>query len=377
MRFIFAALALTLACNDRAANAPPMPSGGMSFGPADVSVLFPASPDLWRADLETKSGSLLPRERFELNARSLTQELEDGVEYEHLRVVAMRFDPCFQRSVGGSCEPQIRLVFQASTDGKTFFDGAVHALYALTPAAFEAALGELDRLVDTPADGPLGVHPRLIREGLSGPFGAGLAHLAKTHLGPNTLTRVTFMTRTEAPAGQWQFSGFEILGDRDDGEDHAKLPIAGIGVTMQNVTRNRRAPGSDLVFDYTVHPLFAEKDGRRGASGLYLDELPFEARREVHAWALRQESPNSHVPDTTDCASCHLANHVGRRLEDLSPELGRPTVLRHIAINEPNPDNLRAFGYFDTEPQVAQRTANETAAVLSRLAGPKERWFTP
>lgn len=380
MRFILAALALILACNDRAADAPPKPPSVETFGPADVSVLFPASPEMWRADLATVSGPLLPRERFELNARSLTKELEDGVEYEHLRVVSLRFDPCFQRSVGGPCEPQIRLVLQASTDGLTFLDGAVHALYALTPAAFEAAIGALAKLVDGPSDGPLGVHPRLVREGVDGPLGAGLAQIAKTHLGPATLTRVTFMTRTEAPAGQWQFSGFEILENRDDGRsrtNHARIPIAGIGVTMQNVTRNRHVPGSDLVFDYTVHPLFAEKDGRRGASGLYLSELPLAARREVHAWALRQESPNSHVPDTTDCASCHIANHVGRRLEDLSPELGRPAVPRHIAINEPNPDNLRAFGYFDTEPQVAQRTANETAAVLSRLAGPKERWFTP
>lgn len=380
MRLILAALALTLACNDRDAGLSPTSSTARSFGPADVSVLFPASPDLWRADLTTTSGPLLPRERFELNARSLVKELEDDAEYEHLRVVSMRFDPCFQRAIGGPCEPQIRLVFQASTDGKTFLDGAVHALYALSRPAFEAAIAALGRLVDTPSEGPLGVHPRLAREGLGGPLGVGLAQIAKDHLGPATLTRVTFMTRTAAPAGQWQFSGFEILGNRDDDPskaDHAKIPIAGIGVTMQNVTRNRRGPDTDLTFDYTVHPLFAEKDGRRGASGLYLAELPLEGRREVHAWALRQESPSSHVPDSTDCASCHVANHIGRRLEDLSPELGRPAVLRHVAINEPNPDNLRAFGYFDTEPQVAQRTANETAAVLSRLAGPKERWFTP
>ncbi|HRE90734.1 MAG TPA: hypothetical protein PK095_16530 [Myxococcota bacterium] len=377
MRLILVALVLTLACNDRGTDAPPMPSSVTRLGPADVSVLFPASAELWRADLATVSGPLLPRERFALNKRSLTKELPDDAEYEALRVVSMRFDPCFQRSVGGPCEPQIRLVFQASPDGKTFLDGAVHALYALPPAAFEAALGTLDKLIDTPAEGPLGVHPRLAREGVGGPLGSGLLRIAKDHLGPATLTRVTFMTRTEAPAGQWQFSGFEILENQDDARDHARIPIAGIGATMQNVTRNRRGPDTDVTFDYTVHPLFAEKDGRRGASGLYLAELPLEARSEVHAWALRQESPSSHVPDSTDCASCHVANHVGRHLESLSPELGRPTVPRHIAINEPNPDNLRAFGYFDTEPQVAQRTANETAAVLARLALPKERWFTP
>lgn len=357
---------------------PTQPAQVLRLGPADVSVLFPASLDLWPASMPTASGPLLPKERFALNARSLVKELDDEAEYDALRVVALRFDPCFQRSLGGPCEPQIRLVLQAPDSATSFFDGAVHALYALSPAAFEDALDELVKLVDSASTEPLGVNPRLTRDGVQGPFGAGLARIAHKHLGPATLTRVTFMTRTPTPAGQWQFSGFEILENQDNGKDARKIPIAGIGVTMQNVTRNRHLPEADHVFDYTVHPLFGDKDGRRGASGIYLAELPLEERRKVHAWATRQESPASHVPDTTDCASCHVANHIGRRLEALSPELlPNDMAARYVARNQNDPDNLRAFGWFGDSPQVAQRTANETAAVLRRLSAPKETWFTP
>ncbi len=364
--------------------------------PHDVSVLFPATDGaaLWPASMPTTSGPLLPREAFDLNGRSLVREVADDAEYDALRVVGMRFDPCFQYSLGGACEPQVRLVLQVplpSTGGSVdFADGAVHALYALTPAAFEAAIaGLVTAVADTSADAassaatPLDVHPTLLREGIGGPFGRALANVAKTHLGAATLTRITFMTRTSAAAGQWQFSGFEILDGRDNSNptrlEGERLVIAGVGVTMQNVTRDRHIPEADHIFVYTVHPLFGDKDGRLGASGVYLAKASSDVQQRVHGWALRQESPASHVPDTTDCASCHIANHVGRRLEslvaDLPQEANRPPRATFPA--ETDADNLRAFGYFGRHPQVAQRTANETAAVLSRLARPTDRRYLP
>ena len=377
------------------------------LGAADVSVLFPATDGaaLWPASMETTSGPLLPREAFELNGRSLVREVEDSAEYDALRVVGMRFDPCFQHTLGGACEPQVRLVLQvplATDEGSVdFADGAVHALYALTFERFEELVTALTALAaptsaaapdsngNAPSrHAPLGVHPTLEREGVGGPFGSALASIAKAHLGPATLTRVTFMTRTAAVAGQWQFSGFEILDRRDKSKEAdpkgqrlegQRLVIAGVGVTMQNVTRDRHIPEADHIFAYTVHPLFADKSGRLGASGVYLAKASPEERQSVHAWALRQESPSAHLPDTTDCASCHLSNHVGRRVEAVSDDLlfeaNRPDRVTSPA--ETDADNLRAFGYFGRHPQVAQRTANETAAVLRRLERPQEQRYQP
>jgi len=381
------AVMLVAACTadqpEAAPHPPPVaPGSARTIRPQDVSVLFPntSASSLWAASMATSSGPLLPRAAFDLNARSLVREVADDAEYDALRVVGMRFDPCFQRVFGGDCEPQIRLVLQVpdptDPNGSSFADGAVHALYALSEDAFERALTDLKALAAADAtptsSAPLGVHPTLAQEGVSGPFGRGLARIAAAHLGPATLTRVTFMTRTAASAGQWQFSGFEILDRQDNPSDQlvgTRLPIAGISATMQNVTRDRHTPEADHVFVYTVHPLFAEKDGRVGASGIYLTKATPDEKQRVHAWALRQESATGHLPDTTDCASCHIANHIGRRLEALDPSLplesARPARVSSPA--ESDPDNLRAFGYFGPHPQVSQRTANETAAILHRL----------
>jgi hypothetical protein len=39
-----------------------------------------------------------------------------------------------------------------------------------------------------------------------------------------------------------------------------------------------------------------------------------------------------------------------------------------MSLAETDVDNLRAFGWFGGYPQVSQRTANETAAVVMALA---------
>src|SRR5690606_32768403 len=98
-------------------------------------------------------------------------------------------------------------------------------------------------------------------------------------------------------------------------------------------------------------------------------QLDARGRQAVHGWAMRQEDPARHLPDTTDCASCHLGGHVARTLEALEPGLLSAAIAgrrgaRAVGAAEGDADNLRAFGYFGATAHVAQRTANETRAVL-------------
>jgi hypothetical protein len=341
----------------------------------DVSVLFPlpttpaASALLWSASLEGLGGPLLPKSEFARNTFSLTRELDDDLEYDALRVVAVRFDPCFKTSLGGPCQPQVRLVWQAPdpTDPpKGFLDGSVHSLYAVPDADLPALVAELRRLAplapENTALAPLGVSPALAARGLDSDYAHGLKALVLRHAGAGSLVRVTFMTRTFARSGQWQFAGFHV------GPNSAKIEIAGLGgLTQQNVTREI-AHG----FEYVVHPKFIDPAAGQASSSSALTALDPAARADVHAWALRQEDPATHLPDTTDCASCHLANHVGRHLESLDPSLltSEPVARRGprtLSLAETDADNLRAFGYFGPYPQVSQRVANETEAVLAAL----------
>ncbi len=350
----------------------------MELRPNDVSVLFPSLPAaaLWPASLPARGGALLPESEFRRLELSLVRELPEEAEYAALRVVSLRFDPCFQRELGGACQPQVRLVFQVPDPAGGFFDGAIHALYAIEPTSVVAvlhALRELVRLAPENAAAPLGVSPVLLARGLESPYAVGLRALVTAHAGASALVRMTFMTRTPSRSGQWQFGGFEkALGQPFGPSDGAgKLRIAGLAAhesTQQNVTRSLSHD-----YEYAVMPAFAEAAGRVGASGSRLRTMHAAERAEVHAWAMRQEDPASHLPDTTDCASCHLSGHVARHLEDLDASLITPAIAaaraaREVSLAERDSDNLRAFGWFGKHPMVAQRTANETAAVLRAFA---------
>lgn len=355
-RVIVAASMVASACGAPRASRP--------LGPNDVSVLFPMAPAeaLWPATMPARGGPLLPRAELERVGLSIVREVEDELEHDAMRVVAARFDPCFRSALDGPCQPQIRLVFQVPDPAGGFFDGAVHALYALEAAAWDEVVTELRRLAGLApenGDATLGVSPVLAAQGPGSLYAQGLRELVAAHAGEGNLVRLTFVTRTFSRSGQWQMGGVVVGGD--------KLPIAGIDATQQNVTRSI----ADR-FEYVVMPLFAEREGRVGASATALERMEPEARREVHAWAVRQQDPTRHLPDTTDCASCHVSAHVARHLEALDPTLVSPTLAaargpRARGRAEAEPDNLRAFGWFGREPVIAQRTANETAAVLSAI----------
>ncbi len=84
---------------------------------------------------------------------------------------------------------------------------------------------------------------------------------------------------------------------------------------------------------------------------------------------LRQGNPHSVTPDSTDCASCHVVERARAYLETEFPALVDATEVASRPRYQPgagmNPDNLRAFGYFDTTPVVVLRTAQETREAVA------------
>ena len=87
----------------------------------------------------------------------------------------------------------------------------------------------------------------------------------------------------------------------------------------------------------------------------------------------RVENPLSESPDTVDCSACHLANRLRGNLQTT---FGLTSALSYISTAEATRliggaeranDNLRAFGYFDAQPAISQRTANETLKVLAAM----------
>jgi hypothetical protein len=345
------------------------------LGRHDVSILLPvpASGDLpWRAATPGKGGPLLPRAIFDQIGRSVFNSLDDAAEYGALRVIAVRFDPCFTVSLSSACQPQLRLVFQALQDDahrdRGTHDGAVHALYNLTAEQRGDVIARLRALAaEAPQNRPyvpLGISPALAAQGMDGAYATGLGTLIADHAGASNLARMTFVTRTSSRQGQWELGGFHVRANAATGFP-APGPIQIIGdATLQVISNGGFGAGHR----FSVSPGLVDERGFPGLDSARIPTLTATQQRTLQAWARDQESPRATVPDTTDCVSCHVAGHVSVALEAADPQLGSLDAgPRVIAGAEGAGDNMRAFGYFFNEPMISIRTANETAAVLRAL----------
>ena len=342
-----------------------------ALGRHDVSILvpLPARGDLpWKASMAGRGGAVLPRAVFDQIGRSVFRELAEDAEYDALRVIGVRFDPCFTTSLTSACQPQLRLIFQTLSATSGTNDGAIHALYNLSATDFAAVVARLRELVpqapQNRAYAPLGISPALTAQGMSSAYAKAIGKLITDHAGPATLARMTFVTRTQSRQGQWELGGFHIQANTET-EFPAPGPIE-IGNETLQVIGNGGFGGGHR---FNVSPDLADPIGRTGLDALGIAQLSATAKQKLSNWAFAQTSPLRTVPDTTDCASCHIAGHVTNALERAAPSLvTNDRAPRVIAGAEGVGDNLRSFGYFGAEPVISIRAANETAAVLRALA---------
>jgi hypothetical protein len=317
-----------------------------------------------------RGGAILPKSVFTKIGRSVFSTVDDAAEYDALRVVGIRFDPCFTTSLTSACQAQMRLVFQALDADQGTADGAVHALYNLSATDFADITSRLraSAPVQHRAYGPLGVSPGLKAQGMTGAYATALGKLIADHAGPATLARMTFVTRTNSRQGQWELGGFHVKAFAATGFP-AEGPIEIIGNETLQVISNSGFGGGHR---YDVTPGLLDSTGNNGLDAPSIRLLPAADQTKLDAWARTQELPMSSVPDTTDCVSCHIAGHVSNQLELADPKFATlDRGPRVVAGAENTGDNLRAFGYFFAEPVVSIRTGNETAAVLRAINQPR------
>jgi hypothetical protein len=352
-----------------------------SLSTNDVSVLFPLGRgELWAASMTARAGqALLPKSAVDLAGRPVIRELQGpDATYAGLRVVSLRFDPCFP---GNPCYPQIRLVLQGLTaNGASAFDGAFHALYNLTAEEFAALSAKLKAVAALAPENDgvtrLEVSPSLLAQGMSGAYAGALRDLITQYIGAPNLAKLTFMTRAQVGGDRWDFGGFNLK----DFQPGGAFPIAGLdgGTQIQTAReggggRGPGGPGGAPAYAYNVTP-----DPLRGELALVLNSATAQniaaADRQRAMDALtRVENPALESPDTVDCSACHLANRVRGHLQatfGLTSSLsysGTAEVTRLIGGAERDNENLRAFGYFNDQPAISQRAANETIKVLAAM----------
>ncbi len=360
-----------------------LPTSTSKLDPNDLSVLVPlpkTEPEIGELLAATSvglRGELLPADAFtkEMNELTLYPEYNGR---DKLRVVAVRFDPCFPRPVADPCAAQLRLVMQpVALDPYTkevrALDAAVHVFYTFDRAELVKMLNEMAAVKDgspTSTAGALAPNPAIVAEGRKGSYMTGLSKLILAHAGAGAITRVTF-TQVTASMNVWVWGGF----DRKNGT-MVPIGIAGTKTTSQRLDNNYLGTEPDDHFGVEVKPALDAHDATLTTfadDGTARSAPIGDVQKLVDSMVL-MENPEKITPDEGTCTSCHVATPFRLWAErnrgvktDTNPnrfpgvaDVTSPAVLRL--------DSVRAFGWRERDWAISQRVANETAAIAAYVA---------
>jgi hypothetical protein len=367
----------------------------------DVSVLFPLATS--RAAFDSgylapaspgAGGALLPEALYE-RAFGAPGTLQIGgtpaaPALAGLRLVAIRFDPCFAQrgepSDESVCKNQLRLVFQTLTlkSGRaTAADDAVHAFYSISREQLTSGVRTMialrRRIARDRRLGPLAPHPLL--KTASGELDVTVAGqvnaLVQSLAGARNLVQFTQFA-TSGLDTTWNFSGFDVANDAA-----MKIPTLPASDDTHVAFFAGFTPGQ-LEGDPAFVPASSASPvdnmqllGNRATAAA----AGADSRRRAFDALQRIEHPDLHTPDTVDCASCHAVEPVRKLIgakhfaAELASSRGAFTPdARYVPaddVQQPaQPDsgvNIHMFSYKGTTPSIHKRTVNESAAIVARL----------
>ncbi|HEY5924147.1 MAG TPA: hypothetical protein VIV11_20850 [Kofleriaceae bacterium] len=390
MRFAFLLVPL-LACGETSTPQPDA-TGSRQWALNDVSIMFPLPANeterarlLWLMPRAGEQGPFFPAAQRD-QLPDLNGDVPDSAGYPAAMITSLRFDPCFPRLGGESCQAQLRLVAQpvlTNSDGITMLDdAAAHLFYVLSPTEAETVLAKLAAIrVGSPAstDGPLGVHPGLAAD-IAGATGAAVRALVVDHCRDDNFIRIT--TNSFA-FDNWGFARF----DRE-GATLARQALPGMETAETSQAWLRQAQRYDLNDPSgTITPRPVSGFTYLLSKASYSAGAPVDPAFAEHAAAtlLSIENPTLTDSEYIDCASCHLATQA--RLfasrngvtfagaNKYVPPAGVDTSLTPIAQLDGNLGVTIAFGYHMQDdgivpvhvPSISQRTINESAAIVEFL----------
>lgn len=365
---------------------------GTHFGLNDVSILLPlpSTPvemqELLAPSSQGRSGPLIEAKLLNRLPNLIVDDGDHAARLRQLRVVGVRFDPCFTEGEGPvPCRRQIRLVLQPisffQNDPMTF-DAAMHVFYDFTAdewkevvAAWKATLAGNSAEV---AGLPLQIHPAIRSEGLKGAYWNALKALILRFCDSSRTTRLT-VSSVNTFGTQWAFQGFDVV-DQGDVRDLRPIVIprtdGKAGQVFVSGLRDVTEFNARILPDMEHEPQWPVlmRDSvlaKRSMSAT--DQLKAMER------AFEFENPERFNTSNLDCASCHVAQTVrlwGERHIDnwwSDPGIQKAKFvsrwnLENKSVRPYLTNRVRAFGYFVDEPLFSQRVINETAAVADLMA---------
>ena len=337
-------------------------------------------------------GTLLPT-THESFLKDIVTDLYDSPDndFQVLRAVAMRVDPCFQFKADPTvkCASVLRIVWQPlNLKTLTTYDAAVHTFYKLTDLEFKALKTKLQDLkkknltlgITTEAR-PLNIHPAFENSSRRNTFNSDLQKIILSTVGEKKLVRFTVMKQMTRDLW-WQFLGREKVGPiwKDMQiprlrEGDTTIDFFNDEFTMPLGMRGSYTPSDRKFTSDDLTELIRGPDIKN-------DEYDIKALKSGLKAINRIENPRIHAPATMDCMHCHITEPTRVWAEHVAPKLvkqfqtteglyvqtfGRKHNLSNPTVSKKNNKSLRAFGYFGSTPSINQRTINESAAVAEDL----------
>jgi hypothetical protein len=363
----------------------------------DISVMLPLPTSSGEVDAmlaptaSANGGELLPQDVYSMGGE---------VEYEQLRVVGFRFDPCFG-AIGTitpdtPCDNQLRLVFQPvsfdqdATPPVAFAqDAAVHAFYSLTREQLLDAIDEVVAARESDAGdddlGPLAPHPVIVRETNEGTLAQAYRAIITKYAGAANLVRFTTLEVELVDAGGSNIVGDGLFWELEGHDVAAGVTTPLIIPTLPDAPTAMSIEANAVPLEAQTSPLTTSGDGFPLLQSFSQASTASSAARQAALdGALRVLNPRDNSPNTIDCGSCHLAQPaiqvVGEQLGMSvagNPNAFAPSALIPSAdlaqttqpVNTGDQSlNIHAFSYRSASPMINQRVIDETAANLEYLS---------
>ena len=376
----------------------------MKWNLNDVSYLFPLpkkhnafSAELLTPESQSSSGKLLPEEIYQqLPTLLINGNGNETLYHNALRVVAARIDPCPQLD-SASCTPEVRMVWQPVEYDKyhnnwTARDAAIHCFYRLSEEEFLLLTKELWRIkvelaekgIDTTKQ-PLHIHPAFENADTSKTFTNAIQQALLQYAGTSNLEKVTFISLM-TPKRWWRFGAFEK--DNTGQWQFIDIPrldfptVDIFNVAVEDGIGLGTTKGIDAIFN-TFPDEYPETDNLFSVinkSYRFNDNRDEKVFKEKLNTIARFQNPHSTNTENLDCASCHYADATREYISNRFPELNSPTNqsafvnpdqkifdLENLTPVSKSGRNVRAFGFFNDQPVISQRTINESAVTANWL----------
>jgi hypothetical protein len=362
-----------------------LPSIGYSLGLNDVSYLLPL-PKLSEYDLSPAPNTV--GDKGEILAYSKISHIQPLLEtssnrelYPTLKMVGIRMDPCFHEGLGPvQCLKQIRIVWQPVIkvrNGTSTADVALHIFYKLTDSEFVQLSQKIKKLS---SDFPvlplhLSVNPILQKQGYGSVYAQRLFSIIQQFCGSSNISRTTFMS-LNIGGNVWTFGGYDFTATGLKVMIVPRLSSANQFFSNSALQNPTKFQGGLAPEPQGENINLLVKDSTK------LLKLSEQQIKDSMKAAHRFENPLKHNAGTLDCMSCHLAQtariHTVTKFSKidfssigLKENYKAPTDLKLDLKNKSPLQNqtniLRAFGYFNDQPIVSQRTINESAEVVRMM----------